>query len=104
MITDIVAEFFTALGFEEVEIEDNLTALGIDTDSEENYLLLTDEEGKIPETLKQRIVLAYYSADGAYQWSAGFKNAYVFKEVWMASVNLADRLSAMQEYRTDQIK
>lgn len=103
MTTDSVADFFAALGFEEVEIEDNLTVLGIDADADENYILLTDEEGAMPATLRQRIVLAYYTADGAYQWSVGFKNAYLFKEVWSSCTDLIARVAALQQYRADHI-
>lgn len=102
MTTDSMTDFFAALGFEEVEIEDNLTVLGIDADSDGNYILLTDEEGALPATLRQRIVLAYYTADGAYQWSVGFKNAFLFKDTWSSGDDLTAKLAVLQQYRADR--
>ena len=70
-----VLDFFAALGFEEIEIEDELTALCYEESPEGEYALITDEEGSLPDSLKVPLMFACYSAEGAFLWSTGFKNA-----------------------------
>lgn len=96
-----VMEIYSALGFEEIEVEDNLTALFLETDESGNYVLITDEEGELPATLKQKVILAYYTAEGSFQWSVSFKNSYLFREEWLRHEALAERLAAMLAYREE---
>ena len=69
-----ILAYFAGLGFEETEIEDNLTALCFEESPEGEYVLLTDEEGKLPESLTVPLTLACYSAKSAFLWSIGFKD------------------------------
>jgi hypothetical protein len=97
MSKEIVLEYFTALGFEETDIEDGLTALFFELDEAGSYALVTDENGSFPETLPKPLVFACYSPAGAYQWSAMFKNSRKFQEFWSDPIPLAQKLSALQE-------
>jgi hypothetical protein len=98
MSSEIIA-YYTGLGFEETEIEDGLTALAYEIPTDESYVLLTDEDGKMPVALKQPVLLAYYTPEGAFQWSIGFKNSPMFKDIWSVSDNPARKLEALLEYR-----
>lgn len=92
-------DFFAALGFEETDIEDGLTALFFETDPQGGYALVTDEEGAVPETLKRGVIFASYTPEGAFEWSASFKNAYVFSEVWAGPATAAEKVDAIRKYR-----
>lgn len=90
-----IMEYYESLDFEETEIEDGLTALAFEFSQDGSYALLTNEDGAIPENLKQRIIFAYYTHDGAFQWSISFKNSYVFKDVWTESQSPDHKLNTM---------
>jgi hypothetical protein len=94
-----IMEFYEELGFEEIEIEDGLTALFFEIDPEGSYVLLTDDDGDVPQSLKQPLVLACYTAEGAFEWSATFKSSPVFKEIWTVAPAPAEKLAAVQKYR-----
>lgn len=91
-------EYFEVLGFEESEIEDGLTALAFEYHTDGSYALLTDEEGSLPQNLKQPLIFACYTPDGAYQWSTWFKNAYLFQELWAAAATPAEKYEAVRQY------
>jgi hypothetical protein len=93
-----VMDFYESLGFEETEIEDKLTALCFEEDAADNYALLTSEDGSIPLSLKQTVVFACYTAQGAYEWSTSFKNSYVFKDIWEGSQAASAKFAAVREY------
>ncbi|MDT8902935.1 hypothetical protein [Anaeroselena agilis] len=92
-------DFFAALGFEATEIEDGLTALCYETGPQGGFALLTDNEGALPESLERPLVFACYTPDGAYEWSAGFKDALEFKDVWTEGATAEEKLAALHRYR-----
>jgi hypothetical protein len=94
-----VLDFYQTLGFEETDIEDGLTALLFELGPIGSYALLTDDDGSIPVSLKQPIVFACYTTDGAFLWSVGFKNSHAFKEIWAAGQTPEQKLAAVQNYR-----
>ncbi|MDF2499859.1 MAG: hypothetical protein K0Q77_573 [Anaerosporomusa subterranea] len=98
MQEESVLEFFQALGFEEIDIEDGLTALSVEFAPTGNYALITNEEGTLPEKLRQNLIFACYTPEGAYQWSVGFKNSYVFTEIWSTGESLDQRCEAVRQY------
>lgn len=99
MSDENILDFYEGLGFEETAIEDGLTALSFEIDPQGSYVLLTDEEGAVPETLRQTVVFACYTPEGAFQWSASFKNSYVFKDIWSESQTTEQKLDAIQKRR-----
>ena len=96
---DNVLSFYQELGFEEIDIEDNLTALFIETGEDGSYALLTDDNGEMPKQLRQTVFFACYSAAGAFQWSASFKNSFLFKDTWLRSDTITDKLEALRLHR-----
>lgn len=97
-----MTEFYETLGFSEIEIEDGLTALYFEISPDGEYFLLTDENGSMPATLKQGVILACYSPQDAFLWSTSFKNAQVFKETWSEGRTAAEKGEAVQKYRENQ--
>lgn len=97
-----VTGFYETLGFEEMEIEDGLTALAFEFSPDESFALLTDEDGAIPDNLKQRVIFAYYTAEGIFRWSIGFKNSHVFQNVWSEQATPERKLAMMQNYRRNK--
>lgn len=93
-----VMTFLQELGFEEIEIEDGLTALAVEFEPDGHYALLTNSEGLLPEKHQQSLVFACYTLEGAYQWSASFKNTTVFKEIWSGGESLDQKREAVQQY------
>ena len=77
-----VLDYFTALGFEMIPIEEGLTALSVEEAPDGEYALITDEEGSLPDSLDIPLLLACYSGEGAYLWSTSFKNAAQFTEIY----------------------
>lgn len=96
-----IMEFYSALGFEEVEVEDNLTAFFLETDDTGSYVLVTDDEGELPATIKQKVIFASYTAAGSFQWSVSFKNSYLFREEWLRHEAVAEKLTALLAYREE---
>ena len=94
-----VLEFFAVLGFEEIDIEDGLTALCFEESPDSEYALITDEEGSLPNSLEIPLMLACYSPEGAFLWSTGFKNAAHCKELWSSGNTYAEKLQKIQVYR-----
>ena len=99
LVTGETLEFFQGLGFDEIEIEDGLTAYFIETGADESYALVTDDNGESPANLRKPLIFACYSPEGAFLWSASFKNAFLFKETWQQSEAISDKLAAIQNYR-----
>lgn len=99
MSNDTVLDFYEQLGFEEAEVDDGLTSLFLETDTDGSYVLITDEDGAIPATLKQAVVLAFYSPEGSYEWSATFKNSQLFKDNWSSDLSTEEKLAAIQTSR-----
>jgi len=104
MVEENAKEFFAALGFAETEIEDGLSTLFYETSPEESFALLTDEEGAVPENLKQSLIFACYMPDGAFEWSASFKNAHAFRDVWAGPATVKEKLSAVLKHREQGYK
>lgn len=99
MNTENLLEFYQALGFEEIDIEDGLTALFIETAPDESYALITDDNGSIPDQLRKTVVFACYSPAGSFLWSASFKNSFLFKDIWLQSEDIAGKLAAIRLHR-----
>lgn len=98
-ISNAVITFYEDLGFEETEIEDNLTALCYEVSPEENYALLTDGSGAIPETLKGPLIFSCYTEAGAFLWSTSFKNSYLFQQIWTQESIPAKKFEEVKNYR-----
>ena len=96
-----ILDFFEEFDFEEVEIEDGMTALFIEINEESEYGLITDDDGNLPKSLKNPIVFACYNPDGAFQWSSTFKTAEAFKAVWSAAASLPEKFEAVRKFRKD---
>ena len=94
-----VLTFYETLGFEETDIEDDLTALFFELDPQGSYALVTNEEGAIPETLRQAVIFAVYTPEGAFQWSASFKNSHVLKNLWSGAETSQQKLDAIEKRR-----
>ena len=96
-----VLDYFTALGFEMIPIEEGLTALSVEEAPDGEYALITDEEGSLPDSLEVPLLLACYTGKGAYLWSTSFKNAAQFMEIWSQGETYAEKLQAAQRHREE---
>lgn len=94
-----VMDFFAAFGFEEIPIEDGLTALSFEDGPDGEYSLITNEEGAMPGSLEIPVLLACYSKEGAFLWSTGFKDATQFKQIWSAGETYEGKLQAAMRHR-----
>ena len=94
-----ILDYFYELGFEEIPIEEGLSALSFEEMPEGEYALITNEDGNLPEALNIPLMLACYTAKGAFLWSTGFKNAAQFKEVWSHGKTYNEKLQAAQHHR-----
>ena len=92
-------DYFAALGFEEIPIEEGLTALSFEDGPDGEYALITNEDGSLPQSLEAPLLLAFYSAEGAFLWSTGFKNAEQFKPIWLNATTYAEKKLAAQQHR-----
>ena len=100
-INQAVMDFYGELGFEETQIEEGLTALCFEISPEENYGLITNDNGNIPETLREPIIFACYTQAGSFLWSTSFKNSYLVQETWTKEQELHKKFEAVKEYRKD---
>lgn len=101
-MNDTILEFYEAIGFEEIEVEDRLTALFCEIDENGSYVLLTNDDGGVLTALKQSVLFTYYSPEGSFQWSTGFKNADAFKELWQEAAMPLEKLEAIRKYRDNK--
>jgi hypothetical protein len=92
-------DFYGSLGFEEAEIEDGLDALLFELSPDGSYVLITTEDGTIPENLRKAVIFACYTPEGSFLWSASFKNSYLFKDIWSESSTPELKLNAVRKYR-----
>ncbi len=99
MSSETIISFYESLGFEETEIDDGLIVLGIELTPAGNYALITDDEGTMPRNLNQGIIFAYYTPEDSYLWSASFKSATAFKELWTGAPTNEARLDAIVKHR-----
>lgn len=100
MSSENVLDFYKELGFEEIDVEDGLTAFFIETAPDGSYALLTDDNGAMPLHLRKVVVVfACYSPAGAFLWSASFKNSFLFKDIWLQSEDIAGKLTAIKLHR-----
>ena len=96
-----VMDYFAALGFEEIPIEEGLTALSFEDGPDGEYALITNEAGAMPESLDIPVLLACYTKDGAFLWSTSFEDAAQFKQLWSAAETYAEKLLAAQRHREE---
>ena len=101
-INPTILEFFNRLGFAEIPIEDDLTGLCFEESPEGEYALVTNEEGLLPTSLEAALLIAFYSTEGAFLWSTGFKNAGQFEEVWRQGSTYAEKIQVTEQHR-DQV-
>jgi hypothetical protein len=99
MSDDDSRDFYDQLGFEETDMEDYVTAMLFEYDQEGAYVLITDEEGKAPDSLRQPVIFSCYRPDGAFLWSTSFKNSFLFKDLWTEAQTSAEKVAAVQKYR-----
>lgn len=81
MTDNTLFEAYEPFDFFETEIEDGCTALIYEPVPNQEYALITDVDGTMPEDLEQEIIFAAYTADGAFAWSVGFENSHHFLEL-----------------------
>ena len=98
-INQAVLDFFTALGFEEIPIEEGLTGLSFEDGPDGEYALITNEDGLLPTSLATPLLIAFYTPEGAFLWSTGFKNAAQFKDIWQQGANYAEKMQATAQHR-----
>jgi hypothetical protein len=98
-----ILDHFTPLEFEPIPIEEGLTALCFEDGPEGEYALITNEEGAMPELINNPLILAFYTANGTFLWSTGFKNLLQFKEVWSIGATYAEKKLAAEKHRDQMI-
>jgi hypothetical protein len=99
MSDDNSRDFYADLGFEETDMEGGVTALLFEEAPAGGYALITDEDGKTPESVRQSVMFSLYTAAGAFLWSTGFKNSFLFRDLWAGAATPADKIAAIQKYR-----
>lgn len=101
-MNDSIIEFYETLAFEETETDDGFTALSCETDQEGNYVLVTDDDGSMISSLDQPLLFTYYTAEGSFQWSTGFKNSYLFKDYWSKADLAEEKLKIIRDFRDNK--
>ena len=81
MIDNALLDAYEPFDFFETEIEDGCMALIYEPTPNEEYALITDVDGTMPEDLDQEIIFAMYTSDGAFAWSVGFENSHHLLEL-----------------------
>lgn len=101
-MSQTVLTFYEELGFEEIEVDDNLTALFYELTEEGTYALITNDDGLMPESLEDVVIFACYREDGAYIWSASFEDSHDFAGLWQAGNDVEEKLAAIERHRQEQ--
>ena len=89
---------FEKLGFwEDATPEENITVYGMDFD--DDYILLTDEDGKTVVDPKKYIVVAAYDQEDCFLWGVELKNFSALKELCAQSpAGSSELLEALRTY------
>jgi hypothetical protein len=97
-------DFFAALGFEEIEIEDGLTALCCETDEAGGYALVTDDGGAVPENLKQAVVFACYTPEGGVHVERRLQARVCVPRRVGEAATVAEKVDAVRKRREEAYK
>lgn len=92
-------ELFSTTAFIEEEIDDNSAALILELDPDGDYLQLTDDLGFFPTAVESPLILAYYTAEGAFRWAKEFKDAQPILTLYAQAAtahDFADRVLAYE--------
>ncbi len=98
-INPTILDFFGKLGFAEIPIEEGLTGLSFEENPEGEYALVTNEDGLLPVLLEAPLLIAFYTPEGAFLWSTGFKNVKHFEEIWLQGATYAEKMQATARHR-----
>lgn len=95
----LTAADFEILGFwEDTTPEENITIYGMDTD--DCYIIVTDDLGKTPVNEKGFIVVAAYDNDDCFLWGVELKNFALFKAICSAyEPGTPELLEALHDYK-----
>nr|WP_320147219.1 hypothetical protein [uncultured Anaeromusa sp.] len=92
-----VEDFYQPLGFEIIEFSEDGPTLCYEPVENDQYAILTTEEGLVPESLEEKVIFSYYCKAGAFRWHVEFENSQAFAEVWPSAATPAERFAAMEE-------
>ena len=96
--TMLTALDFEKLGFwEDTTPEENITVYGMDFN--DDYILLTDEDGKTVVDPKKYIVVAAYDQEDCFLWGVELKNFSALKELCaQCPAGSSELLEALRTY------
>ncbi len=91
-------QLFASTAFIEEETDDNNTALILELEPDGDYLQMTDDLGFFPASVESPLILALYTAEGAFRWAKEFKDAQPVLELYSQASNALDFAARVQAY------
>ena len=102
MDSDAVESFYENLGFEYVSIDDRDT-LFYEIDDTGRYATITDEDGRVPESLKTPIIFTLYDENDSFQWSVTIEDSEYFGELFTRFDDVEELLSTLKDIRQENM-
>lgn len=100
---DAVESYFEPLGFEWAHIDDEET-LCYSFDDQGLYATVTDDMGRIPESLDTPIIFTVYDDNDSFRWSVTLDKADDLGDVFARSENTDELLATLQDIRQEHIE
>lgn len=98
MDTAQVEEFYETLHIA-IEDIDNYDALVLDVSDKGNYITISDDDGRIPDSLDSPIVCNLYDYNSSYQWSVTLEDSYQLKDLLAESDDMESFLASLEVIR-----
>ena len=108
MDTDTVQQEFENIGFEIVEIDERDVLLYELSDGSEEedgqYAIVSDEDGRIPETMESPVIVSIYDDNDTFQWSVTLSSGEELKDLFLRIESAEELLETLQDIRHENIE
>ena len=108
MDTDTVQQEFENIGFEIVEIDERDVLLYELSDGSEEedgqYAIVSDEDGRIPETMESPVIVSIYDDNDTFQWSVTLSSGEELKDLFLRIESAEELLETLQDIRNENIE
>ncbi|WP_251421885.1 hypothetical protein [Veillonella agrestimuris] len=102
MAQDSVLDFYDTLKFEIIDF-DGYDTLFTELLDDGTYATISDDDGRIPDTLDTPIVFNVYDEDDSFQWSVTLNDSYHLQELMDSTSETEAFLQILQDIREANI-
>lgn len=97
-----VESFYESLQFEWITIDDQ-DVLFYELLDDGTYLIVTDDDGHTPTTVKEPIVISIYDSNDSFLWSVTLDNSTHLKELLEKADSMEEFMTVLSHIRQENI-